>query len=38
MPGVPRELAEQNLKSTRPHDLSRKSSGDLQKIENKLYK
>jgi hypothetical protein len=25
-----------NLKSTRPHDLSSKSSGDLQKIENKI--
>jgi hypothetical protein len=25
-----------HLKSTRPHDLSSKSSGDLQKIENKL--
>jgi hypothetical protein len=25
-----------SLKSTRPHDLSSKSSGDLQKIENKL--
>jgi hypothetical protein len=25
-----------NLKSTEPHDLSSKSSGDLQKIENKL--
>jgi hypothetical protein len=27
-----------DLNSTRPHDLSSKSSGDLQKIENKLQK
>jgi hypothetical protein len=26
------------LKLTRPHDLSSKSSGDLQNIENNLYK
>jgi hypothetical protein len=35
MPGVPRELAEHKLEATRLLDQSR-SSGDLQKIENKL--
>jgi hypothetical protein len=36
MPGVPRELSEHKLDVNKMHDLSSKSSGDLQKIENKL--
>jgi hypothetical protein len=32
----PGSLLSTHLKSTRPHDLSSKSSDDLQKIENNL--
>jgi hypothetical protein len=36
MPGVPGSWLTTDLKSTRPLDLSSKSSDDLRKIENKL--
>jgi hypothetical protein len=35
MPDVPRELAEHALEVNKTAHLSSKSSGDLQKIENK---